>query len=1326
MKWNSSDDNDIVQGDPLCLDENKMPIVRRCESAKWNPESAPECNFTQTAFEPSDLCPLGYQSLIVRDQSLCFLLSSLGEWQNLCLLDGSASTFYDLNAEEKTAVINELNAQRADEVWMPARKFSNYEPIVWTVGGESYGEMIDFENLGIRLVNRSHAVERECFSAMVGANLTIGNIRNCSDKLRSLCVFRRNGRNLLSNACPKNYYTPSYQNNRFYCYSTLNIDFKLPQGDAPRDPVKTISEVIRSKCRGELFSIESAEKTAIFTSLAKHFDLNDNRHCLFSVPPNNSFIIDRKYWTFELVNRIQYVNWDYPIKSGSILTVNHKGKWNWVNYQFNCLICQRRIEYHIPELVLHFDKNKKALYLTIYDEEFLWRKNQRSAGCKCFTNADNDLIKTVSIEGKRWHGFPKADHLRRGNSSAKNLLREKSKVIYELKLYGDGPGYYWCEGFTVFKFEVVKSAKIVAFKRLKGEVFAAKIKTLCGRCEKLYSNQYIKGLAKDLRKHLKDSYDDTKASSEFNEISSKVEINIENVRVMRIDSLPPSTDLLEKQYATILYHLTVSLNKMHETKFRGKSIAMPNAEKVQQVMSILKQLLQQNISESYQFISINSTEYCIAEPESDDLTWYSAAIGETIPPKELCLLPNGLPVMRSCVGDFLNGGTWQNLSRQECYRRPDKVTRKLFDVYNDLSQTHEIHSVIANVSALLQDNRNNEEILAADLFYLGRIINKFFRLNSNDANSSNNSATAMGMINENDTEHIFSIYNSLMYLNENTTRRSAALNSTNILLDAFDNIINGIPMDITSAAKHCNNVIVNSDDGTIATQTSKLIVYVIDPFVKNVSGIALIKKSQLRAESHDFTDYDIKMLYAHQSPDDLFGEDDLEIATFVPTNLLQRLNETRISSANATNATAVDVEADLPPIKIVITVYYNDQLFQEFKNVTHAKSDGKIIGVSIPGYGENLPVLLPIFIRSRGDARQNASKACGYWNFGNDDAAWSQDGCEFGGASNRSFNPIVLCACSHLTHFSYLIVGTYVHSIDADEDDVYIAKSHQRALDMITLLGCSLSLLGVVGIAVTAMIFRSWREKPSSIVLLQLSAAIALQMVLLCFVNTEYSSMYLIMAERWQACVALGALLQYSILVAFSWMLITAYLQFMRYVKVFGALRSTRFFLKTALIGWTTPLIPVVAVVLIAPHSYVQSVEILDSDRSGICYPSGWSLYLGLILPIAIIIFANLIIFILVIYNILAGSTTSVRSTKQSLALAQLRLSVFLFFLLGLSWIFGFLASIKSGLVFSYLFCITATIQGFVLFVYFIILDPSTRKLWQTFFDNFPCCFEHI
>lgn len=63
----------------------------------------------------------------------------------------------------------------------------------------------------------------------------------------------------------------------------------------------------------------------------------------------------------------------------------------------------------------------------------------------------------------------------------------------------------------------------------------------------------------------------------------------------------------------------------------------------------------------------------------------------------------------------------------------------------------------------------------------------------------------------------------------------------------------------------------------------------------------------------------------------------------------------------------------------------------------------------------------------------------------------------------------------------------------------------------------------------------------------------------------------------------------------------------------------------------------------------------------------------------------------------------------------QLRMAICVFFLLGFTWIFGLLAVCEMRIVFSYLFCIFNTLQGFFLFLFHVLRERSARKYWSDF-----------
>lgn len=1253
------------------------------------------------------------------------LLTEPQRWNNTCLGAGTSETIMDLDSSEQEQVLRILLERGVERVWMPASRFIDFGPIAWQLAGREYGESVEFDDVELEESEDNGVVEeRGCFSLNITNLGRSGGDEDCERRYPILCVYNEE-RPLLQLACPEGMFATRYEGRQQKCISTKRIS--EVNSALSRQSRQSQLSWVESECRGELYSLESVEKTMLFESLATRSNLGTRDRCLFGVLPN-VLIESHLDWSI-LSPFVNYVNWASSDRPGNIVTTDRRGKWFWSD-EFTCIVCEQRLELLRPQISLKFFDGH--LYAVVYNSEFLWRHQSDDPGFKCFTDSDNELIRTVKIEGEVWSGTLDDENV------LTTSIRYKSRVVYELRTYGDGPGYYSCRGHALPNFRLIESKPVVAYRHIKGKVFAVQVQTHCNDCRRYFQNQCIKEIARRFRDQL--NYLRTQSQRQLAE--NGVEISIENVRVMRIIDINIPTNT-----SSILLHVTVSMD--HEIDSSEEDLLeMPSdILKIYQMRNILRRMFTDykgNAGLEFKFEWITNTEYCLPDSISSvsALTWGSAQIGAILAPKELCLLPNGLPIRRECIGDFIFGGKWQHFSSQQqvCdQQRLSPITQSLYEIHRQYTTIESTSSVIQNVTHLIKTT-NHSSLIPADLYYLGRVlhtVNTFNEVNINNqqiAISNNNvsstdtttdTSAIATLLKRGESENIFAIYNSLMSLNVITTRLSAAVNATNMLLEALDHIVNCMSPSNLQIMRSSVNLTENKLDGTIAMMSPKLLVYVIDPLVRNFSGLALMRRTtadgDLPLDDDNFLNYDVRLLYTNQTTADLLQEESLEIASFVPASLLSRLNETHRMVANnsSMNLTTPVPQNPPPAVKIVVTIYYNDLLFQENRETTFAKAGGKIISVSIPGYGPILPVMLPIFIRTSQFANStDTSNVCGYWDFHSD--TWSHDGCEFGGSSGY-FDPVVMCACSHLTHFAYLVMGTYFNSVPGEVDVVHI-DHHQDALDLITLLGCSLSLAGILGITITAIVFPSWREKAGSKVLLHLSASIALQMILICFVNTEVRSMNYFLNKQWMGCVAMGAMLHYSVLVAFMWMLITAYLQFLRYVRVIGPTRSNRFFLKSSIFGWGVPLIPVCIVVIFAPDSYIPNLQQIDQ---GICYPTGYSLYLGVIVPMGIIVVANLVIFIMVIYHIMRGPDGKLRTSSandRDLTLAQLRLSVLLFFLLGLTWIFGLCASTQVGLVFSYLFCLTATLQGFVLFLYFVILDPITRNLWGQWLKRYVSC----
>lgn len=524
-----------------------------------------------------------------------------------------------------------------------------------------------------------------------------------------------------------------------------------------------------------------------------------------------------------------------------------------------------------------------------------------------------------------------------------------------------------------------------------------------------------------------------------------------------------------------------------------------------------------------------------------------------------------------------------------------------------------------------------------------------------------------------DVTKVLSIYNRLLRVNDEIMYNTSLLNSTNVLLGAIDVIL----------AEFATSELAKSAaaDGILSFQFDEPMMesFIFDPMLTQFTGIV--------ATEHT-SNPTVKFLDKSSAIVDIINTPDLIIASYIPDTLLQHLSN---------------------PF-VVVSFFLNDILFRSynpanvnfssFQNV-HPKTGGPIISIVLPGTdGRDLPESLPIFI---GPTKQNdkpLDNECGFWGFSPTINGWATDGC----ALNRTFakGNVALCECDHLTHYAYLFYGR-----------TPIDLKHYEKLRVITYVACSLSLGGLCAIYLSAILFRKWSSTLSTKYLLHLSTALTLELIMILFVSTEEHSRHWIEAKEFPICIALGAILHYTVLVTWMWMFVIGFMQYMRYVVVFQKFDSDKIFLVSSFLGWGIPMIPVAAVLFINSHSYVSS----KADNFSICYPSGVSIYWAVMGPIAVITLANLVIFVLVIKSIATASGGAYgKNESRALMLSKLRLGIFLFFLLGLTWIFAFLSTTDAGVAFTYLFCVTATVQGFVLFFYFIILDPMVREMWLGLF----------
>lgn len=1262
LHWSETPVGETRHPSPYCVDKNEILMQRKCmESGFWEEFEPEKCLFY--ALNTFTSCPYGMEKVQLNDDELCIKVMPATKWKNSCIDLGGTQNVLDLSEDKLKEILNFLmNEKKLSNFWLPAKRYRDYNPYQWQLAGENWGETVDFSDYKFEVEDN---YKDNCLTLAIRENGFELKSEDCEREIPEVCIYDESS--VVKLAC-KDGLTSRYSYHQNKCFSVERLT-KLPTRN--------------------LFQATKLHSRKFMKDLMETFDLDRDDRCLVDFGINSE-----NYFTNS--------------SFGGFTVINSDGKWMMSN-TFTCAIYEETIDMQVPEIYLKFDEQSGKLLMIIYSEEFLWKDEDDDSGAKCFTIADNELVKEAKIKQRIWSKTIKKCNTKLFDGKKSH---DVTKSIYELEVYGSGPGVYWCAGHAIKSFELIKSNQIITRKKLNGVVFAVALesKVKVNKNVEVYDKKFLKSLTKSIKDLLS-------RSNELSEREKMIVNHIQDIRVMKIENFDKVPALL-----TAIYHVTVwkkievsseELNDFME-KYADKFDSFDDSKvfATHLLMESLEEIFKKAGGTANRFLWINSTEYCLPSkidnpnPLTSILEWKQANLGETLPPTELCVYRSGMPLARKCEGDFINGGRWQTLTTQQLQCVDKEIltlhTKRLF-AFDKVINPNETHGIIGNMTSI---SSHYEQLIPADIFYISKAVQQITNV-ANVTQGSNLNSTDLD-----DKYNLTIILNNIMNVNDSFIQLSQLkLNTTNILLDSYDNLINSLATNYSIHDAMNNKLIssLNETDGTFVMHTEKIVVFICDPQRANVSGMALVKRQE--GETSSLLDYKIEKLYATQTIDDISSiyQQNLEIASYVPDELLNSIDEIhRVEGSTSTE-----------PLKIVVKVFYNDAIFKSSSPVSSYMSQSKIISVSIPGHDQNLPRPLPIMFKKSSDDESSDNDVCGYWEFQpngtlSDSSEWLQQGCQFVGTSKYDKN-LALCECSHLTHFAYLIMGNFIHDITPDDDVIVTQFSgHQGALNIITLLGSTLSILGIIGIFITAFCFRAWREKASSKVLLQLSLAILLQMTLFSFFSTEKYRYTIDTETEKRACIALGSSLHYSVLVTFSWMLITAFLQFKRYVIVLGSLKPDRFFLKSFIVGWGFPLIPIVVVLAIDPYLYIPK-------EYGICYPQGLAFIFSVLLPVGIIVLANLIVFIFVIYSILkigSNKPGNVARCEHSMTPSQLRVSIFLFFLLGLTWIFGLMAASQASIIFSYLFCLTATIQGFVLFLYFIVLDPITRKLWRESFRS--------
>ncbi|CAH2315159.1 adhesion G- coupled receptor G4 [Pelobates cultripes] len=333
---------------------------------------------------------------------------------------------------------------------------------------------------------------------------------------------------------------------------------------------------------------------------------------------------------------------------------------------------------------------------------------------------------------------------------------------------------------------------------------------------------------------------------------------------------------------------------------------------------------------------------------------------------------------------------------------------------------------------------------------------------------------------------------------------------------------------------------------------------------------------------------------------------------------------------------------------------------------------------------------------------------CVFWDFhrngvgGYGLGGWSTSGC------NMTYTNInyTTCHCTHLTHFGVLLEERARDRIAGVKDEEYIP-----ILSLLTYVGCGIASIFLGVSLVTYLTFKQLRRDYPSKILMNMSASL-LMLNLHFLVNTWISNF-----QIHGLCITSAALLHYLLLTSFTWLGLEAVHMYFAFVKVFN-LYIHNYILKFCIAGWGIPAF-IVAIILaididsygIQPNGKASAVSPDNSDL--FCWiQNDLVFYITVVAYFCVMFLANISMFIVVLIQI--NSLNSKRKKDwKALFLRDIKNTLSLTFLLGLTWGFAFFALGPVRSVFLYLFSISNTLQGFFIFVFHCLLKENVRQHWK-------------
>ncbi|XP_035660035.1 adhesion G protein-coupled receptor L3-like isoform X1 [Branchiostoma floridae] len=433
--------------------------------------------------------------------------------------------------------------------------------------------------------------------------------------------------------------------------------------------------------------------------------------------------------------------------------------------------------------------------------------------------------------------------------------------------------------------------------------------------------------------------------------------------------------------------------------------------------------------------------------------------------------------------------------------------------------------------------------------------------------------------------------------------------------------------------------------------------------------------------------------------------------------------------ANISTMVQINNTAD---VRVSYTLYNDSSLFVQ---PSQGAVGTRIVGSRIAGLPmKNLtqPVIVTFTPLQDFSPDGVRNVRCVFWDFEAEagQGAWSNEGC----VDQTEDNGRYTCSFNHLTNFAVFF----------DLKDGF--GDHERVLEIITTIGCIVSITGLV-LTLLSFIVTTYEvprrrsrvgsdiqqsddsksglggtkiqktkkynrrivgahAKNQRLVLINLCVALlAILVTFLAGINQTASPI---------GCTVAAAFLHFFLLAALIWMAMEAVNIYLATVMVFDHYVTRNFIYKAAAVAWGFP--------FLLALSTAGPSNLYEYRSNKYCWLARIPLQYAFLLPAGLILLFNVVVFSIVMYKLLKREKKQKKLTgaKKNEAdhqwvLRHLRRAFSIMVLFGLTWLFGFFFVIDDNTartVFAYLFCIFNTLQGLFIFLFHCVMREDVQK-WR-------------